>query len=132
MYTLMFLLMCMAAFLPFFIGGKNFVWGAGVEDGLSQHFSALAYYGELLREFVKNLIAGHPKLMMWNMSLGYGADVIATLNYYAIGDSLNLLYGFVPVKYTEIMYKKDEEENVWNSDRGISVCLLRILFPAWT
>ncbi|MFR9098661.1 MAG: YfhO family protein [Anaerostipes hadrus] len=135
----------------FFIGGKNFVWGAGVEDGLSQHFSALAYYGELLREFVKNLIAGHPKLMMWNMSLGYGADVIATLNYYAIGDPLNLLYGFVPVKYTEIMYnfmilllnvsggnriyfvcKKDEEENVWNSDRGISVCLLRILFPAWT
>lgn len=104
MYTLMFLLMCMAAFLPFFIGGKNFVWGAGVEDGLSQHFSALAYYGELLREFVKNLIAGHPKLMMWNMSLGYGADVIATLNYYAIGDPLNLLYGFVPVKYTEIMY----------------------------
>lgn len=68
----------------FFMGGKNFVWGAGVEDGLSQHFSALAYYGELLREFVKNLIAGHPKLMMWNMSLGYGADVIATLNYYAI------------------------------------------------
>ena len=28
--------------------------------------------------------------------------------------------------------KKDEEENVWNSDRGISVCLLRILFPSWT
>ena len=80
MYTLMFLLMCMAAFLPFFIGGKNFVWGAGVEDGLSQHFSALAYYVELLREFVKNLIAGHPKHMMWNMSLVYGADVIATFH----------------------------------------------------
>ena len=110
MYTLMFLLMCMAAFLPFFMGGKNFVWGAGVEDGLSQHFSALAYYGELLREFVKNLIAGHPKLMMWNMSLGYGADVIATLNYYAIGDPLNLLYGFVPVKYTEI--------KIFNLDNG--------------
>ncbi|MBT9903641.1 YfhO family protein [Anaerostipes hadrus] len=104
MYTLLFLMMSMAAFLPFFMQGKSFVWGAGVEDGLSQHFSALAYYGELLREFVKNLIAGHPKLTMWNMSLGYGADVIATLNYYAIGDPLNLLYGFIPVKYTEIMY----------------------------
>lgn len=80
MYTLMFLLMCMAAFLPFFMGGKNFVWGAGVEDGLSQHFQTLAYYGELIREFVKNLLSGHPKLVMWNMSLGYGADVIATLN----------------------------------------------------
>ena len=104
MYTLMFFLMCIAAFLPFFLEGKNFVWGAGIEDGLSQHFSALAYYGQLLREFFKNLLAGHPKLVMWDMSLGYGADIIATLNYYAIGDPLNLLYGFIPVKNTETMY----------------------------
>lgn len=103
-YTLMFALMCMAAFLPFFITGKSFVWGAGVEDGLSQHFSALAYYGQMLREFFKNLIAGHPKLVMWDMSIGYGADIISTLNYYAIGDPLNLLYGFVSIKNTEIMY----------------------------
>ena len=103
-YTLMFLLMCIVAFLPFFTEGKSFVWGAGVEDGLSQHFSALAYYGEALREFFRNLLAGHPKLVMWDMSLGYGADILSTLNYYAIGDPLNLLYGFVSPKNTEIMY----------------------------
>lgn len=103
-YTLMFLLMCIMAFLPFLTEGKSFVWGAGVEDGLSQHFSALAYYGESLREFFHNLLAGHPKLVMWDMSLGYGADIIATLNYYAIGDPLNLLYGFVSPKNTETMY----------------------------
>lgn len=103
-YTLMFLLMCIVAFLPFFTEGKSFVWGAGVEDGLSQHFSALAYYGEALREFFRNLLAGHPKLVMWDMSLGYGADILSTLNYYAIGDPLNLLYGFVSTKNTETMY----------------------------
>lgn len=103
-YTLMFLLMCIVAFLPFFTEGKSFVWGAGVEDGLSQHFSALAYYGEALREFFHNLLAGHPKLVMWDMSLGYGADILSTLNYYAIGDPLNLLYGFVSPKNTETMY----------------------------
>ena len=103
-YTLMFLLMCIVAFLPFFTEGKSFVWGAGVEDGLSQHFSALAYYGEALREFFRNLLAGHPKLVMWDMSLGYGADILSTLNYYAIGDPLNLLYGFVSPKSTETMY----------------------------
>ena len=102
-YTLMFLLMCIVAFLPFFAEGKSFVWGAG-EDGLSQHFSALAYYGEALREFFRNLLAGHPKLVMWDMSLGYGADILSTLNYYAIGDPLNLLYGFVSPKNTETMY----------------------------
>lgn len=103
-YTLMFLLMCIVAFLPFFTEGKSFVWGAGVEDGLSQHFSALAYYGEALREFFRNLLAGHPKLVMWDMSLGYGADILSTLNYYAIGDPLNILYGFVSPKNTETMY----------------------------
>lgn len=103
-YTLMFLLMCIVAFLPFFTEGKSFVWGAGVEDGLSQHFSALAYYGEALREFFRNLLAGHPKLVMWDRSLGYGADILSTLNYYAIGDPLNLLYGFVSPKNTETMY----------------------------
>lgn len=103
-YTLMFLLMCIVAFLPFFTEGKSFVWGAGVEDGLSQHFSALVYYGEALREFFRNLLAGHPKLVMWDMSLGYGADILSTLNYYAIGDPLNLLYGFVSPKNTETMY----------------------------
>lgn len=103
-YTLMFLLMCIVAFLPFFTEGKSFVWGAGVDDGLSQHFSALAYYGEALREFFRNLLAGHPKLVMWDMSLGYGADILSTLNYYAIGDPLNLLYGFVSPKNTETMY----------------------------
>ena len=96
--------MCIGAFLPFFTEGKSFVWGAGVEDGLSQHFSALAYYGEALREFFRNLLAGHPKLVMWDMSLGYGADILSTLNYYAIGDPLNLLYGFVSPKNTETMY----------------------------
>ena len=85
-------------------GVYSFVWGAGVEDGLSQHFSALAYYGEALREFFRNLLAGHPKLVMWDMSLGYGADILSTLNYYAIGDPLNLLYGFVSPKNTETMY----------------------------
>ena len=64
----------------------------------------MSYYGEALREFFRNLLAGHPKLVMWDMSLGYGADILSTLNYYAIGDPLNLLYGFVSPKNTETMY----------------------------
>ena len=150
-YTLMFLLMCIAAFLPFFTEGKSFVWGAGVEDGLSQHFSALAYYGEALREFFRNLLAGHPKLVMWDMSLGYGADILSTLNYYAIGDPLNLLYGFVSPKNTETMYdfmillrmylagitfimyaRKMKKTKLWNSDRGTGLCIQWILLPTRT
>lgn len=104
LYSALFFMMCAAAFAPFWEEGKSFIWGAGVEDGLSQHFSALAYYGEWLRKFFSNLWAGHLKLPMWEMSLGYGADILSTLNYYAIGDPLNLLYGFVSKQNTETMY----------------------------
>lgn len=103
-YTLMFFIMCAAAFYPFYEAGKGFVWGAGVEDGLSQHFAALSYYGRWLREAVTSLFSGHPEFPMWNMSIGYGADILATLNYYGVGDPLNLLYGLVPAKNTEQMY----------------------------
>lgn len=104
LYTGLFVVMCAVAFFPFFVEGKSFVWGAGVEDGLSQHFSALAYWGRYLRELVGNLLSGHLKLPMWDLSIGYGADIISTLNYYAIGDPLNILYGFISPKNTETMY----------------------------
>ncbi|MBU5459342.1 YfhO family protein [Anaerostipes sp. MSJ-23] len=104
LYTGFFLMMCVVSFFPFFAEGKSFIWGAGIEDGLSQHFTSLAYYGRWLREIVESVLSGHPHIPMWNMGIGYGADIISTLNYYAIGDPLNLLYGFVPWKDTEIMY----------------------------
>lgn len=104
LYTCLFAVMCIAAFYPFLAEGKGFVWGAGVEDGLSQHFSALSYYGRWLREVVGNFLHGNFEIPMWNMALGYGADILATLNYYAVGDPLNLLYGFVSEEHTEMMY----------------------------
>lgn len=104
LYTCLFLVMCIAAFYPFLTEGKSFIWGAGVEDGLSQHFAALSYYGKWTREVVGNFFNGNFEVPMWNMNLGYGADIIAVLNYYAIGDPLNLLYGFVSEENTELMY----------------------------
>ena len=95
--------MCIVAFLPF-LPKEKLCMGSRSRRRIKPAFSALAYYGEALREFFRNLLAGHPKLVMWDMSLGYGADILSTLNYYAIGDPLNLLYGFVSPKNTETMY----------------------------
>lgn len=38
------------------------------------------------------------------MSIGLGGDIVTTLNYYVLGDPLNLLAVFVPVQFTEILY----------------------------
>lgn len=103
-YTIIFAVTVCVVFYPMYESGKSFIWVANAGDGLSQHFNSLAYWGEYLRSFLKNLLEGHPSLPMWNMSLGYGSDILATLNYYAIGDPLNLIYAFVSGKNTEYLY----------------------------
>ncbi|MBS7007105.1 YfhO family protein [Anaerostipes sp.] len=103
-YTGIFAVISCIVFYPMYQSGKSLVWTSMAGDGLSQHLNSLAYWGEYLRAFFANLFAGHPSVPMWDMSLGYGGDILSTLNYYAIGDPLNLIYAFVSKKNTEYLY----------------------------
>lgn len=103
-YTAAFVVICCVVFYPMYQSGKSLVWAMRADDGLSQHLNSLVYWGEYLRNFLKNLLAGHPSLPMWDMSLGYGADILSTLNYYAIGDPLNFVYAFVSKENAEYLY----------------------------
>lgn len=101
-YTLVFSITCIVVFLPFILNGKSFIW---IEDGLYQHYPAMVYFGVWAREVIKNILLKHSLIIpMWSFNLGYGSDVVTTLNYYAIGDPLNLLTVIVPSKYTEYLY----------------------------
>lgn len=78
----------------FYLNGKTFIWAY---DGIPQHFNALLYYREWLREIFSTLLTEHRlEIPMWSMDIGYGADIITTLNYYVLGDPLTLLAAFVP------------------------------------
>ena len=103
-YTALFAVISCIVFYPMYQSGKSLIWVSMAGDGLSQHLNSLAYWGEYLRSFFSNLFAGHPSLPMWDMSLGYGADILSTLNYYAIGDPLNLVYALVSKENTEYLY----------------------------
>lgn len=96
LYTVVFAILVLFVFGYFFFQGKSFIWHM---DGREQHFRALAYYGMWLRSIVKE---HHFKT--YTFGLGYGGDVIQTLSYYVIGDPLNLLSVFVPVKDTVYLY----------------------------
>ncbi len=78
------------------ITNKSFVW---VPDGSAQHFTAFVYFGEYLREIVKNFAAGNFVIPQFDFSIGFGEDILTSLHYYAIGDPLNLLSALVPSKY---------------------------------
>lgn len=101
-YTLTAALFCGFICLLFLISHKSMVWSS---DGVKQHYTCLAYYGTHLRTILRNIFVEHRfEIPMWDLHIGYGADILTTLHYYTIGDPLNLLSVFVPQRYTEFLY----------------------------
>ena len=103
-YTILFAIISLIVFYLFYKNGVTFIWGAKGQDGLSQHINALMYWGEYIRIFFFNIIHGHFRFPMWDMSIGFGADILRTLNYYAIGDPLNLIYVYSNKSNIELLY----------------------------
>lgn len=102
-YTILFIICMVCTSLWFFWNKATFIWSV---DGISQHYNALAYYGEYLRKILRNLIENQSLVVpTYDFSIGYGADIFNTLQYYVIGDPLNLLASFVPRQYTEILFQ---------------------------
>lgn len=93
----------MAAVLFLFAAEKkSLIWSG---DGFRQHYIALAYYGKWLRGIFKNIFLYHTfEIPLWDFSIGYGSDIIATFHYYAIGDPLAFFSIFFPFSYTEYLY----------------------------
>ncbi len=101
-YTVAFAILCIAVYSFYWLSGKSFV---NDTDGTTQHYNSFMYFGVWVREILRNLFSGNGfQVPVWNFGIGYGGDVITTLNYYAIGDPLNLLSIFVPAKYAVHLY----------------------------
>lgn len=101
-FTLLFAAAMSAVLFYFLYYKKSFVWDC---DGLYQHFNCFVYYGKYLRSLIKNLWENHVFAMpMWDMSIGFGSDVLTTLNYYGFGDPLALLSVFAPAQKAEYLY----------------------------
>jgi len=105
-YTIIFLILCLVIFSCFWLNGKSFVWVSDDGDGLSQHLNAYIYYGRYLRTIAKNLLVDHTlSVPAFSFSLGFGSDVLTTLQYYVIGDPICLLTVFVPTSFMLYFYQ---------------------------
>lgn len=101
-YNILFWFAAFAFYSAFWINGKSFVWTA---DGYSQHLRAYVYYAKWLRTVAHNIFVLHEfNIPTYGLSIGYGADVLTTLQYYCIGEPLTLLSVLVPVKYMHYFY----------------------------
>lgn len=106
-YTALFALCALVVFWYFIVNDKSFIWagGGGNLDGISQHYTALSYWGSYLRSIFRTFIStGKISIPLYSTSIGLGGDVIQTLSYYVIGDPLTLLSAVVPRAYTEYLY----------------------------
>ncbi len=74
-------------------------------DGWSQHYKALVYYAEYLREIGSTLLHTHRLVMPdWDFCISEGADIVNTLHYYVIGDPIAFLSVFVPTRFMHLFY----------------------------
>lgn len=103
LYTVIFMVTAWLVLRYFFTGGKTLIRGY---DGWRQHYKALIFYSRWLRMIVLNFLK-HGKLSVpaFSFGIGFGADAMTTLHYYAIGDPLNLLSVFVPGRYMSYFYE---------------------------
>ncbi len=110
-FTIAFLVVCALVFGWYFLSGRTFIWSDAnninaSKDGYSQHYRAIVYYSKYLKEIIKNIIINHQFIIPnWNFSIGEGADILGTLNYYVIGDPFTFLSVLVPIKFMWVYYE---------------------------
>ena len=101
-YSIFFIITSALCFSWFLLFGKSFIWE---EDGWTQHFKALVYYSEYLRDIIRNLISEHKIIIPeWDFYIGEGTDIINALHYYVIGDPIALLSVFIPLHFMQYFY----------------------------
>lgn len=101
-YSALFAVVAFGVYYFFYQESKSFIWKP---DGLEQHYNSLIYFGQYLRGIAANFFEiGRLVIPQWDFNIGYGADIITTLQYYVIGDPLNLLSIFVKPEQTEYLY----------------------------
>ena len=99
-YSFTFFVMCIIIFSPFILKKKTLVSYA---DGYNQYLPAYIYTGRYLRHLPEEIIRRH-QIPQFDFSIGFGDDIIGTLNYYGFGSVFTLTSVFVPPAYASIGY----------------------------
>lgn len=100
-YTLFFLALfyiCDASW--FFLSKKSFIWSV---DGMEIQYPFGVYVGQWIRKMVRAVLTGHlSKIPMWDMSIGYGSDVLVSCGNFF--DPFNSLFAVFPLEKSELVY----------------------------
>lgn len=98
-YTIIFFIVSVIIFLPFLIRGRSFI---SLADGYNQSYPAYVYIGQYIRNLFECIIT-HDSIPTYDFSIGFGNDIITTLNCYGLGDIFNITAFLSCAQYSEIL-----------------------------
>ncbi|MGN0318865.1 MAG: YfhO family protein [Lachnospira sp.] len=102
-YSALFFFVATLVFIWFPLTGKTLIWGI---DGWEQHYKSYVFYGECIRDIIKNIFINHEfNIPEWSFYIGEGSDILQTLHYYCIGDPFAFFSFLFPSQYCYIYYE---------------------------
>lgn len=93
-YTYMFFAFGIVIFSSLLVRHNSFV---AEGDCFNEYYPILSYLSSYYRNFIPNLVQGHVKL--YDTAIGFGDDIIGTLNWFGFGDAFTIIAAFFPQKY---------------------------------
>ena len=101
-YSICFMITIMILSIPFIKSGKGLIQ---YHDMLQQYYYSFEYFSDYLQNIIRTLWeSGRLEIPMWDFGIGMGADVLTSLNYYVIGDPLNLIAVFFKNSQLEYVF----------------------------
>lgn len=102
-YSLFFVMISTMIFITLGYYGKTMIDN---HDALNQYYAAFEYFSDYVQNIIRTLFSeGRLELPLWDFKLGMGSDVLTSLNYYVIGDPLNLIDVFFPNEWLEVVFQ---------------------------
>lgn len=102
-YSLFFLMISILIFITLGYYGKTMI---DYHDALNQYYAAFEYFSDYVQNIIRTLFSeGRLELPLWDFNIGMGGDVLTSLNYYVIGDPLNLVSVLFPNKCLEVVFQ---------------------------
>ncbi|MCQ2437412.1 MAG: YfhO family protein [Clostridia bacterium] len=108
-YSLLFLPAFALCYGLLFRLGRLPIWNV---DGAMQHFPFAAYLGQWIRESICGVFRGEG-IRLFDFSLGFGEDLIVSLNYYGLGDPVSLVMALFPISNAEFAFTLAMVIRIW-------------------
>ena len=92
LFTIVFIVICFFSFWENILHNDSILMKI---DSIGQYYPSFLYTGYWLQKIVQNFSHGLFSIPLYDLSVGLGEDVLGCLNYYGLGNPLNILSIFV-------------------------------------